>query len=104
MATLGSRIREIRKQRNLTQEELAFRCGYKNRASINKIELDKYNVGLPVIRKIAEALNCDPDYLVFGDEDDREELKVEINRLFDLLPAERQDAVLALLRSMIKEQ
>ena len=51
--------------------------------------------------KIAKALNVDPDYLVFGDEEDK---KAEIEELFNKLSSDQQESVLAFLRSMLGER
>lgn len=97
---IAKRIKDIRMEKGMTQEELAVLCGYKSRSAINKIEAGTRNFSIETAKKIAKALNVDPDYLVFGDED----VKEEINRLFDLLPADKQEAVLAFLRSMLGDR
>jgi len=98
MLMIAGRIRKTRIERGLTQEALAKKLGLKSRSSINKIENNPYQVGLEKIKKIARALDVDPDYLVFGNEEDKKE---EINRLFDRLSESQQDALLEYLRSMI---
>lgn len=95
--TTGERIREMREARGMTLDELARACGYKNRSTIHKYEQGVYTPKVTTITKIAKALNCDPDYLVFGD---REEMIDEINELFDKLTPEQQEATLAFLRSL----
>lgn len=98
MKEIADRIRMMREQRGMTQQDLADAIGLKSRSSINKIEKNTYEIGLDKIKKIAKALNCDPDYLVFGNEEDK---KAEINRLFDRLNETQQDALLDYLRSML---
>lgn len=51
----GQRIKELRKQRNVTQEELAFRIGV-DRSYMGFIERGERNPTLDKIRKIASAL------------------------------------------------
>ena len=97
MKEIADRIRQVRIDRGLTQDELAKACGYKSRSSIYKIEADAYDPGLETIKKIARALNVDPDYLVFGDTESTME---EIQRLFSSLDEKQQEAVLTFLRSM----
>lgn len=101
MKEIAERIRNTRIARGLTQQELADLLGYKSRSAVTKIEKDTYEVGLEGLKKIAKALNVDPDYLIFGG---REEKKAEITRLFNALDEHQQDAVLAFLRSMLGEQ
>lgn len=54
--TIGERIRYFRKQRGITQGELASEAGI-HPVSIRKYETNKTEPGLPHIEKIAEALN-----------------------------------------------
>lgn len=98
MSSFGERVRETRIARGMTQQELADAIGMKSRSTINKIELGSRNTKLDTATKIARALSVDPDYLVFGDEEDR---KAEIERLFNLLPDDQQESVLSFLRSML---
>lgn len=55
LAKFGVRVKELRQQKNLTQEQLAELIGT-NRANVSKIEGGKKNVELSTIVKIAEAL------------------------------------------------
>jgi len=51
----GKRIKELRKVRGISQEELAFEAGL-DRTYINSIENGKRNVSLINIEKLAKAL------------------------------------------------
>ena len=84
--------------KGMTQDELAKAIGLKSRSSINKMEKNAYEIGLDRLKEIARVLDVDPDYLVFGDSEDKKE---EINMLFGKLTEAQQDAALAFLRSMI---
>ena len=68
--TIGQRIKQRREELNMSQEELAKRIGYKSRSSINKIELDIYNLKQSKIKTIAEALDTTPAYIMGWDEDE----------------------------------
>lgn len=69
MATeIGKRIMERRQQLGLTQEELAFRMGYKTKSAINKIELGINDVSQSKVVKFAEALNTSVAYLMGWEE------------------------------------
>ena len=100
MKEVAERIRKIREERGMTQQDLADALGLKSRSSINKIEQNTYEISLEKIKKIARALNVDPDYLAFGDEDDKKE---QINTLFERLDSRKQSAVLAFLQTLIEE-
>lgn len=62
--TFGERVRQSREKLGLTQQELADRLGYKSRASINKIELDKRNMKQSQIAELARVLETTPGYLM----------------------------------------
>lgn len=62
--TLGDKIRALRIERGLSQNELALACGYKSRASINKIELGSVDLPLNKIQLIAGALDVSPAALI----------------------------------------
>lgn len=99
--TVGDRIKEIRLAKGMTQEELAIACGYQSRSTINKVEKEVSETRLSTIKKIAKALNVDPDYLVFGDADDK---KKEIETLISRLSETQQTALLAYLRTLTEER
>ncbi|CAD0002325.1 helix-turn-helix domain-containing protein [Flavobacterium chungangense] len=58
LAKFGRRVREIRKERNLSQEELSFKADL-HRTYIGMIERAEKNITLINIDKIAKALNVD---------------------------------------------
>lgn len=99
--TIGDRIREAREARGLTQEELANMCGYTSRSTINKIEKEANETRLSTLKKVAKALNVDPDYLIFGDRDDK---KIEIESILERLNDTQRDAVLAFLRTLTEDR
>ena len=100
MKEIANRLRQARLNKGLTQQQLADKMGYRSRSAICQIESDKYEISLDTAKKLAKILDVDPAWLVFGDED----IKDEINRLFDLLPVEKQEAVLQFLRSMLGDR
>lgn len=55
---VGFRIRQVREERGLTQEELAARADL-HRAYIGQIECGEKNIGLVNLEKIAKALKVD---------------------------------------------
>ena len=67
MTTVGQRIREIRKDRNLTQRELAERVGI-NFTYLSRVENDRLDADQTpreeTLQKIAKALNADADELL----------------------------------------
>ena len=61
--TIGERIKFRREQLGLTQEEVAKKCGYKSRSSINKIELSR-SLPLSKVELMARALETTPAELM----------------------------------------
>ncbi len=57
---LKNKIKEIRRKKGLTQEQLAKVCGVA-RQTINAIENDKYDPTISLAFKIAKALNTKVD-------------------------------------------
>ena len=57
---IGRRIAEIRKEKGLSQVQLAELCGT-HQGHIARIELGKYSVGLDTLANIAETLGCKID-------------------------------------------
>ena len=56
-AIFGERLRELRVERNLTQTELAQRCG-SNRPFISNLERGVKVPSLTMVLRLAEALEC----------------------------------------------
>ena len=66
--TIGDRIKQRRMELGMSQEELAHKLGYKSRSSINKIELGGQNLTQKKIKRIADALDTTPEYIMGWDE------------------------------------
>ncbi len=62
---LGFRVRERRLAQNLTQAELAERCGL-HRTFIGSVERGERNVAVLSLRRIARALRTTPGELLAG--------------------------------------
>lgn len=65
--TIGEKIRALRIERGMSQNDLALACGYTSRASINKIELGKVDPPQSKIQAIADALDVSPVSLLVED-------------------------------------
>ena len=59
---MENRIRALRKERGLSQEELARRCGV-TRQTVNAIENNKYDPTLALAFKLAQELGTTVDEL-----------------------------------------
>jgi transcriptional regulator with XRE-family HTH domain len=60
---VGAKIREVRTQKNVTQEELANEVGT-SYSQVNRTELGKINISISFLNKIALALGVDPKDLL----------------------------------------
>lgn len=59
---IGRRIAELRKEQDMTQAQLAERCGIQQ-AHIARIETGRYSVGLDTLAQIATALGRSIDFV-----------------------------------------
>lgn len=64
---IGERIKNLRKQKGLTQTELAHKIGYKDKTALSKIERGLNNPYQSKIIALAEALDTTPAYLMGWD-------------------------------------
>ena len=62
MNAIGDRIRQLRKDAKLTQDELAERTGA-NRVTIANYELGKYQPSVEALERLADALGVSPDVI-----------------------------------------
>lgn len=60
---VGERIKSKRLELGMSQDELAKKCGYKSRSSVNKIELAR-DLPLNKVELFAKALDVTPAYLM----------------------------------------
>lgn len=63
---LGRRLRELRRERDLTQEQLAERAGVDSK-TISRAENGHFNIGVDLIGALARALGV-PTWRLFRDE------------------------------------
>jgi transcriptional regulator with XRE-family HTH domain len=65
MVKIGERLKDLRIQRALTQEELGEQAGI-GKNTVNRLEQDKTDPRPSTLRKLAAALEVDPAELVRG--------------------------------------
>ena len=61
---IGSNIREIRKMRGWTQQDLADRMGLKDKASISRIENGVEDMTTPRVQRVADALEVNINAII----------------------------------------
>ena len=62
--SVGKKVKQLREERGLTQEELAKKLGYSHKSSINKIESGKADLTQSKIIEIARVFGVSPCYLL----------------------------------------
>lgn len=62
--TVADRIRQRRRDLELSQEDLAKRAGYTDKTSISKFENSGNDISMKQINRLAAALNCSSVYLM----------------------------------------
>jgi transcriptional regulator with XRE-family HTH domain len=111
LVDLGKRIRFLRIQKQLTQEQLAFIVGYTSRSSINKIEKGLVDIPQSKIAEFANALGVTPAYILFGNDEPKESTPTEpklsegeqmLLNLFRKLPQEAQVSYIERLEEALK--
>lgn len=67
--TIYERIKELRKKRGMTQQELAEKVGYKTGSAVNKVELGLRDLNYSKICAFAVALETTASYLCDGEKE-----------------------------------
>ena len=110
MSTIGGNIYRLRKDLNMTQEDLAKRMGYKSKSTINKIELGINDIPQSKIAQFAEVLGTTPADLMGWTEEDNSNSPAEpalsegektLLDLFRRVPEDKQQIVLQMIRAAL---
>jgi len=64
LKSFGENIKQLRVNLNMSQDELAEKCGYTDRSSIAKIESGKADIPQKKIKAFADALKVPPGVLL----------------------------------------
>ena len=99
MLELYSNIRKLRKQLNMSQQELAEAVGYKGKSMIAQVESGKVNLPASMITKFAEVFQVSELELMGLDAPDQPDESKEFAELFESATPDIQQAVLTLLKS-----
>ena len=96
----GARIKEIRENKGLNQEQLAELVGMESR-HISRIETGKSFTTLENIEKLAKALDVEMDKLFsFSHKNDRDYLVNEIKEYIDLASAEKVELIYKIINNV----
>lgn len=98
--TLGERIRKLRLDNKLTQEDLAEIIG-KSDNFISKIESNNSSISLNTLVSLTKALNTSMDYLLFESiERDKTENDIIIDSILKDFSEVDKDFVVTMLQAM----
>lgn len=92
--SIGRKLRILRKEKRLTQQELADQLGIK-RATISNYEIGRRSPHLSELRRIAEYFGVGLDYFGVAQKDDVLDLLARAKKVFDSeeIPLEKKEAV-----------
>ena len=82
--TVGVRIRQLRKDKCLTQSRMSELLEYTNERQLQRIESGETSCSLEKLMEIAQILNTSTDYVLFGSEKSNSETISLHNILADL--------------------
>lgn len=109
--TTGQRIKSLRIALGMTQEELAAKCGYKSKTTINKIETSINGISMDKVQKIALVLECDPSYLMGWTNSDSEKLNkdkayrdIDLLTKYSMLSYDNKQIISATINKMLEIQ
>ena len=79
--TFGEKVRQLRKRKKLTQEQLALLIGT-HESHIGRYEKDQSSPTASIIKKLAEVFNVSTDYLLFDNKEEQSaSVKISDNEL-----------------------
>lgn len=98
---INEKIKQLRVQQGMPQQELAEHVGFKTASAINKIELGKRDINQSKIILFANALNTTPAYLM-GCDDEKADSSIDNNflHLFKALNNEQKSAVMEIVKQL----
>ena len=99
---LGNKLKNVRKTRGLTQEELSALSGVSTR-HISKIEKGVMNPSYEILTHIAAALGMTPDYFFASDNDEDENNIQLLISLYKGCPKPYRKLLLSTMQTLSKE-
>lgn len=101
----GRKLKKIRLNRNLSQEELAFQCNMQA-SHIGQLERGQKNPTLDTLKKISSGLDMSlSELLSFDDSDKQENCNKTVNKInayLNKLTPKQQEQVLAIIKTFIE--
>ena len=104
MATsFGMKLKQYRKNNNLTQEELAAKLGT-TKQSISRYESDQRSPKITKVGEIAKLLNLPLSYFLDDEESEQEDIPVALSAPdgYDKLTDEQRDLIQSLVNQYVE--
>lgn len=103
---IGERIKNLRKEKGLTQTELALKIGYKDKTALSKVERGLNNPYQSKIVALAEALDTTPAYLMgyedmFVPSEDNAETHAWLISSYEQLSEDDKKTVISLINRLL---
>ncbi|MGD9493441.1 MAG: helix-turn-helix domain-containing protein [Bacteroidales bacterium] len=89
MSELGNRILKLRKDKSLSQSDLAAKVGV-SYAQIGRYETKGAQPPAEILKKIADALDTTTDFLMSGDKDEKAQAALKDSELLQQFKAVEQ--------------
>ena len=99
--TFGERIKALRKQNNMTQEQLAEALYLENKATISSYENNRRMPSADILVEMARVLSTTVDYLLNGKEDINENINQAI-MMMQKLPVDLQKVALMQMKALLE--
>ena len=82
-ATFGCRLKEMRKERGLTQEQLAEALNIST-PHLGNIEIGKRGISVDLLMEVSEVLNVSVDFLIRGTDSTTQQIKPLLAQIREL--------------------
>jgi transcriptional regulator with XRE-family HTH domain len=108
MSDLGKRIQELRKDKGITQQELAKRVQISH-PQIVRYETKGVQPPADVLARLADAFDVSIDYLVNGDKSDKAQQTLKDAELIqkfkqlDQLPEDEKKSILKVISALLRD-
>ncbi|PKO97701.1 MAG: hypothetical protein CVU14_09930 [Bacteroidetes bacterium HGW-Bacteroidetes-9] len=108
MLSLGERIQEIRKQKNITQQKLAEMISV-SKSMINRYENKGVQPPADILNKLADVLQTSVDFLINGNTDEKAKASlknVELLQRFkeiEAMPDREQSVLLEIISAYVRD-
>lgn len=89
VSTVGGRIKKLRLERGLSQEQLGYALGMEGKCVIYGYESNRRGVSWDVLVELARVLHTTPEYIMTGSEPDEDPYVIEAAALIRSLKSDK---------------